>query len=151
LKTLVLGLGNPILTDDGLGFAVIDEVRRGLDRTDVTVKQATAGGLGLLELLLGYDKVIIVDAIQTKNNEPGRIHRLSPDQFSGNLRSASTHDVNLATALELGRRLGKDIPKEIVILAVEAADVETFGEDLTPGVATAVPGVVELVLQELVR
>jgi len=151
LKTLVLGLGNSILTDDAVGFAVVEEVRRRLDRTDVTVEQASAGGLGLLELVLGYDKVIIIDAIQTDDNEPGRIHRLSPDQFSGNLRSVSTHDVNLATALELGRQLGKDIPKEIVILAVEAADVDSFGEDLTPRVATTVPGVAELVLQELLR
>jgi hydrogenase maturation protease len=151
LKTLILGLGNPILTDDAVGFAVVDEVRRHLDGTDVTVQQASAGGLGLLELMLGYDKVVIVDAIQTGTSEPGRIHRLAPDEFSGSLRSISTHDVTLATALELGRQLHKDIPKEIIILAIEAADVDSFGEDLTPRVATAVPGVVELVLQELVR
>jgi hydrogenase maturation protease len=150
LKTLVLGLGNSILTDDAVGLTVAEEVRRRLDRADVTVEQASTGGLGLLDLVLGYDKIIIVDAIQTKNNEPGRIHRLSPDQFSGSLRSVSSHDVTLATALELARSLGKDVPQEIVILAVEAADVDSFGEDLTPQVAAAVPDVVELVLQELV-
>jgi hydrogenase maturation protease len=151
LKTLVLGLGNSILTDDRVGLAVAEEVSRRLDTADVTVQQASTGGLGLLELVLGYDKIIIVDAIQTKNSDPGRIHRLSPDQFSGNLRSLSAHDVSLATTLELARRLGKDIPKEIVIFAVEAGDVDSFGENLTPGVAAAVPAVVELVLQELVR
>jgi hydrogenase maturation protease len=151
LKILVLGLGNPILTDDAVGIIVAEEVRRRLDREDVAVDQASVGGLGLLELILGYDRVIIVDAIQTEAGQPGQVHRFSPDQFRGNLRAASPHDVTLATALELGRRLRKDIPKEIVIFAVEAADTETFGEELTPAVAAAVPEVVELVLQELER
>jgi hydrogenase maturation protease len=149
LKILVLGLGNPILTDDAVGIIVAEEVSRRLDREDVVVDQASIGGLRLLELILGYDTVILVDAIRTEAGQPGQIHRLSPDQFRGNLRAASSHDVTLATALELGQRLHKDVPKEIVIFAVEAADTETFGEQLTPAVAVAVPEVVELVLQEL--
>jgi hydrogenase maturation protease len=149
LKILVLGLGNPILTDDAVGIIAAEEVRRRLDREDVVVDQASVGGLGLLELILGYDKVILLDAIRTEAGQPGQVHRLSPDQFRGNLRAASPHDVTLTTALELGRRLRKDVPGEIVILAVEAADTETFGEELTPAVAAAVSEVVKLVLQEL--
>lgn len=149
MKTLVLGLGNPILTDDGVGFAVVEEVRKRFDDGDVTVSEASAGGLSLLELVVGYDKVIIIDAIQTTGGQPGQIHCLSPEEFHGSLRTASTHDMSFATALELGHQLGMDIPKEIVLLAVEAADVDTFGVKLTPSVAAAVPKVVELALQEL--
>ena len=149
MKTLVLGLGNPILTDDGVAFAVVEELRTRIDSRDVTVSQASVGGLGLLELVVGYDKVIILDAIQTGLADPGHLHRLTPDEFRGSLRAASTHDVSFATALELGRRLREAVPEEIVILAVEAADVQTFGEELTPAVAAAVPEAVELVLQEL--
>ena len=149
MKTLVLGLGNSILTDDAVAFAVVEEVERRIDRKDVTVSRASVGGLGLLELVVGYDRVIILDAIQTGLADPGHLHRLTPDEFRGSLRAASSHDVSLATALELGRQLRKDIPREIVIIAVEAVDVETFGEELTPAVAAAVPQAVELVLQEL--
>jgi len=149
VKTLVLGLGNSILTDDAVAFAVVEEVERRIDRKDVTVSRASVGGLGLLELVVGYDRVIILDAIQTGLAEPGHIHRLTPDEFRGSLRAASSHDVSLTTALELGRQLRKDVPKEIIIIAIEAADVETFGEELTPAVAAAVPQAVELVLQEL--
>lgn len=149
MKTLVLGLGNPILTDDGVGFAVVEEVRRRVNRKDVTVSQASVGALGLLELVVGYDKVIILDAIQTENGQPGHIHRLSPAEFRGNLRAASSHEVSFATALELGWQLSKDLPEEVLVLAVEAADVDTFGEELTAAVAAAVPEVVEFVLQEL--
>jgi hydrogenase maturation protease len=149
VKTLVLGLGNSILTDDAMAFAVVEEVRGRIAREDVTVSQASVGGLGLLELVVGYDRVIILDAIRTGLAEPGHIHRLTPDEFRGSLRAASTHDVSFSTALEMGRQLRKDVPKEIVIIAVEAADVETFGEELTPAVAAAVPRAVELVLKEL--
>lgn len=149
MKTLVLGLGNSILTDDAVAFAIVEGVRERIDREDVTVSQASVGGLGLLELVVGYDRVIILDAIQTGLADPGHLHRLTPDEFRGSLRAASSHDVSLTTALELGRQLRKDIPREIVIIAVEAADVETFGEELTPAVAAAVPQAVELVLQEL--
>jgi len=151
MKTLVLGLGNSILTDDAVAFAVVEETRRRIDREDVTLSQASVGGLGLLELVVGYDRVIILDAIQTGLAAPGHIHRLTPAEFRGSRRAASSHDVSLTTALEIGRQLRNDLPKEIVIIAVEAADVETFGEELTPAVAAAVPEVVELTLQELER
>lgn len=149
MKTLVLGLGNPILTDDGVGFAVVEQVKKRLDGGNVTVSQASVGGLSLLELVAGYDRVIIIDAIQTGVGQPGEIHHLSSEEFHGRLRAGSSHYVSLGTALEFGRQLGMDIPKEIAILAVEVGDVSTFGEELTPSVAAVVPKVVELVLEEL--
>jgi hydrogenase maturation protease len=149
VKTLVLGLGNSILTDDAVAFAVVEELRGRIDGADVTVSQASVGGLGLLDLVVGYERVIILDAIQTGLAEPGHIHRLTPEEFRGSVRAASMHDVSLSTALELGRQLQQDVPQEIVIIAIEAADVETFGEELTPAVAAAVPEAVEVVLQEL--
>jgi hydrogenase maturation protease len=149
LKTLVLGLGNPILSDDGVGIKVVEEVERRLQREDLVVSQASVGGLGLLDLVAGYDRVIIVDAVQTKNGIPGEVHYLSPDQFHGNVRAASTHDVTFAAALELGKRLHRDMPQEVLILAVEASEVAAFGEELTPEVASVVPHVVELVMEEI--
>jgi hydrogenase maturation protease len=151
LKTLVLGLGNPILTDDALGIIVAEQVERRLHGEDVVVGQATAGGLGLLDLVVGYERVIIVDAIRTESGQPGQMYRLSPDQFHGSLRAASTHDLTLAAALDLGQKLHKGVPREVLILAVEAEDVETFGEELTPQVAAAVPQIVKLVLDEIAR
>ena len=151
MKTLILGLGNPVLTDDGLGFAAVEEVRKRLDGRDVSVSEASVGGLGLVELMVGHDKVIIIDAIQSGAAQPGEILRLQPEEFCANARTAWTHDLSFPTALELGRRLGMQIPTEIVILAVEGLDLCTFGEQLTPPVAATVPQLAELVLQELAR
>jgi len=155
MKTLVIGLGNPILTDDGVGVKVAYAVRDALAsaaREDVAVTEASVGGLRLMEMMVGYERAILLDAIQTPGGRPGAISRLTLDDIASAVptqHSASAHDMNLPTALEMGRRLGLALPDTIEILAVEAEDVVTFGETCTPAVAAAVPAVTELVLQLL--
>lgn len=149
MKTLVLGLGNPIVTDDGVGFAVAGELRKKLDREDVAVEESSLGGLSLLDIITGFDKVVLVDAIQTVGGEPGHVYRLEPDDFDATMHAASPHDVNFATALKFGQEMGLDMPREIVIFAIEVEDVTTFSEQLTAKVAAAVPRCVETVMEEL--
>ncbi len=155
MKTLVIGLGNPILTDDGVGVKVAYAVRDALasdGQDDVTVTEASVGGLRLMEMMVGYDRVILIDAIQTPGGRPGAIHRLTLDDVASAVptqHSASTHDMNLPTALEMGRRLGLALPETIEIFAIEAKDVVTFGDTCTPTVAAAIPIVTEMVLQTL--
>ncbi len=105
VKTLILGLGNPLITDDSVGLRVVERLKPLLaDRGDVEVSEDYWGGLRLMERMIGFDRAIVVDAIQT-GATPGAIHRLAPDGLPTQ-RSASAHDVNLATALEFGRRAG---------------------------------------------
>ena len=111
--------------------------------------ETNAGGLGLLDLLVGYQRAIIIDAAQSREGKVGQVHRLTPQDFFASRYLASTHDVDFATALELGKRLGLSLPEEIIILAVEVADTTTFSESLTPEVEMVVPRVVEMVLGEL--
>ena len=70
--TLVVGLGNPILGDDGVGWRVIDELDR-LDHADASLQQACVGGVGLMEILVGYRRAIIVDAIIDPGKTPGSV------------------------------------------------------------------------------
>jgi hydrogenase maturation protease len=160
LRTLVLGLGNPILTDDGVGIHVVQRVasrmaypESRIPNPEVSFAETSVGGLRLLDLLAGYDQVIIVDAIQTQDGRPGEICRLHPDDLQASRHSGSSHDLTLAGALALGRRLGMDLPedKDISILAVEVEDVLTFGEECTPEVMSAIPEVVERILDEIAR
>ena len=152
-RTIVVGLGNPILTDDGIGPKVAQAVEKALQgRHDVTVVEASVGGLELMELLVGYDRAVLIDAIMTCTGRCGDIYRLSLDQIEGALptqNTASAHDMNLNTALRLGRALGLSLPQEVVVLAVEAGDVATFGEACTPPVQAAIPRVVDIVLAAL--
>jgi hydrogenase maturation protease len=157
MKTLIIGLGNPILTDDGVGVKVAYAVQQELaleGHNGVTVTEASVGGLRLMEMMEGYDRVILVDAIQTAGGQPGTIHRLTLDDIASALptqHSASAHDMNLPTAVEMGRRLGLALPGRVEIFAIEAKDVVTFGETCTPNVAAAIPVVTELVLRTLTQ
>ena len=150
MKALVLGIGNPILSDDGVGIRVAHEVGKHLHDPQIAVSETSAAGLGLLDSILGYDKVIIVDAIQTKEGKAGQIYRMKPEDFSLAKRLSSPHQLNLVTALELGNMLKLSMPREIGVFAVEAKDITTFSEKCTPEVEKAIPRVVKMVLEDLI-
>jgi hydrogenase maturation protease len=152
MKTLVLGLGNPILTDDGVGIHIVRAaVAHCSPLNGVTFAEASVGGLRLLDLLAGYDRVILVDAIQTRDGQPGRFYWLAPGDLRASLHSGCTHDLSLPGALNLGRRLGMNLPgdEDLTILAVEVADVLTLGETCTPAVVRAIPQAAEAMLAEV--
>jgi hydrogenase maturation protease len=150
MKTLVLGLGNPLLRDDAVGLHVARRLHSLLaESPEVEVDEDYRGGLRLMERLIGFDKAIIVDAI-CSGGLPGTLHRLAPDGVPTQ-HSASAHDANLRTALDLGRRAGAQLPEdnEITLIGIEASDVLSFEESLTPSVEAAIPEAVRLVLDEL--
>ena len=150
MKTLVLGLGNLILSDDGAGIRVAQEVGKQLNDPQITVSETSAAGLSLLDSIVGYDKVIIIDAIQTKKGQAGQIYRMGPEDFSFAKHFSSPHQTNLVTALELGKMLHLVMPQKITIFAVEAKDIASFSEKCTPEVERAIPEAIKMVLQELV-
>lgn len=150
MKTLVIGLGNPLLKDDSIGLKVVERIRSVLgDAPGVDVAEDYWGGLRLMEQMIGFERAIIIDAIVT-GAEPGTIHRLSTGDIPTQ-RSASAHDVNLPTALELGRKAGAVLPPDdcITLFGVEAADVLSFDESLTPEVEAAIPSMIEIIIREL--
>lgn len=149
MKTLILGLGNPILCDDGVGNRVAQILEREINNPEVTVTETNDAGLGLLDFLLGYERVIIIDAIQTREGRTGQVYRLSLPDLEIPYHLSPSHNIDLATALELGAKLGLALPQEVIIFAIEVADITTFSEECTPEVERAIPEVVKLVLQEL--
>jgi hydrogenase maturation protease len=156
MKILVIGLGNPILTDDGVGVKVAYKVKDSLAAHhghDLTITEVGVGGLRLMEMMIGYDRVILIDAlIQRNGGPPGTIHRMTLDDLrtiSPTQHSASAHDTTLVTALEMGRRIGLALPEEIIVYAIEVENVLDFGEQPTLAVAEAIPRVAAAVLDEL--
>lgn len=158
MKTLVIGLGNPILTDDGVGVKVAYQIEKELGdemRENVDVTEVSAGGLRLMEAMVGYDRVILIDAILHKNgNQPGKISRMTLDdlrRISPTQHSASAHDTTLVTALDAGRELGLSLPDDIIIFAIDVENVMDFSEEPTPDVALAIPKVKDAVLADLIN
>ena len=151
-STLVLGMGNPILSDDGVGLLVADRLRESPLPESVEVAQSEVGGLRLLELVRGFTRVIIIDALRSpaeSGRHPGEVHRYEAKDFKGGHRYGSAHSIGLDTALEIGHKLGYDMPGEVTVFAIEAEDVETFGEELSPPVAAAAERVFALVREEV--
>ena len=152
LRTLVLGLGNPLLTDDSVGLRVVDRLRSALDGwPGLELAEDYWGGLRLMERLVGYDRAIIIDA-QRSGAPAGTVSILSanaPPTRHGD----SAHDVDLWTALEFGRQAGAAVPtaSSIRIVAIEAADVDTFCEKCTPAVAASIPRAAEAVQALLIE
>jgi hydrogenase maturation protease len=148
MATLVLGMGNPILSDDGLGLVVARRLRDLPMPPDVEVAESEVGGLRLLELVRGFTKVVIIDALRS-GGTPGEIKRVAADEFRGGHRYGSAHSIHLGTVLQLGDQLGVAMPAEVVVYTVEALDVETFGERLSEPVAAAAERLVGLIGDEL--
>lgn len=150
LKTLVLGIGNPILKDDGIGLRVIERLEGLFCDPDITFLKTTLAGLNLLDLLAGFDRAIIVDAIQA-GGKVGEVYRLSPQDFVARDRFPYLHTIDLFQALMLGRMLNRSMPDKVIIVAIEVKNVSDFGEDLTLDVERAIPTAVDRVLRELAR
>ena len=151
MRTLILGMGNPIISDDSVGIRVAERLEERLrGREDVTVISTSTSGLTLVDLISGYDRVVVVDSIQTQGGKPGTIYRLSPDSFDQAQHAATLHGVGLLGALALGKSLELDMPGEVVLFAIEAQDIVTFGEQCTPEVEAAIPLAEDMVWREAV-
>lgn len=138
---VVLGLGNPVLTDDAAGLEVIAELERLLAAeplAGINLESSTRAGFELLDLLHGYRHAILVDCIDVPDAIPGRIRELSLADFTGSARLVNAHELSVAAAFALAERLGLAMPEVVEIYAIEAADVSTLSEALTPEVAVAV-------------
>ena len=151
MRTLILGIGNSILGDDGIGVCVAQELNAQIKNENVDVRDVSVDGLNLLEIIVGYDKLVVVDAIMTEEGDVGEIYRLKPERIGDPSRSAiSPHHFNLATTLEIGKKLfPSEMPKEVVVYAVKAEDVTSVTEKMTKKMREAVPEVVRLIMEEL--
>jgi hydrogenase maturation protease len=138
--TLVVGLGNPILGDDGVGWRVIDALDD-LEHDEASLQQACVGGVSLMEILVGYRRAIIVDAIIDPEHAPGSVWRRPLAAVETRVASHldSTHDAPLPAAIEAGRAMGADLPTEIEVVGIVIDRGDVFGEELSDAIAAAVP------------
>jgi len=134
----LLALGNDILGDDALAFEVARQVQ------GMEVVCSSASGLHLLDDVLGTDRLIVVDTVQTGNAPPGTIYSVGEQDFDVTY-GITPHCTGLFETLALARQLGLAAPREVLIIAVEAADCLTVGGEMHPAVRAAIPGVLEAI------
>ncbi len=152
MNTRIIGLGNSILTDDGVGIYAAREIGRRLaemGRPDIDIVESEVAGFELMELMAGWKHVILVDSIQFEGLEPGTVVRIEPSDLHTSLRLRSVHDIDLPTVLELGRRMGLEMPARLTIFGIQAQDALTLGESLTKAAECGLKEAVDLVLKEI--
>jgi hydrogenase maturation protease len=153
MSTRIIGLGNSILSDDGAGIYAAREVGRRLANTGlhtgVDILESEVAGFDLMEMMAGWEHIILIDSIQFDGLKPGTVMRIEPEDLRTSIRIRSVHEINLPTVLELGRRMGLDMPDKITIFGIQAEDPFTFGESLTDAAERGKNEAVELVLNAL--
>ncbi|MBI5622274.1 MAG: hydrogenase maturation protease [Elusimicrobia bacterium] len=141
-RTVVLALGNDILGDDAVGFHCVRLLRdRRAGRPGVDLVETGESGLAVLDLIEGYDRAVILDAVVTRQVPPGTILEFSKADFQ-RLRGSSPHVSGLPELLHVAERTGMKMPSVLAVLALEVETPDTFGETLTPGCQASLPGFV---------
>jgi hydrogenase maturation protease len=152
MHTVIVGMGNVLFGDDGVGIVVARSLARILGNTPgVSVEETGWGGLRIIDLLAGHQRAFIVDALQSGVKPPGHLHTFDGSELVHSVRMVSYHDVNFATAVEFARQVGIPMPGTIIVHAVEVERTDSFSESLTPAVAAAVEPCVKRILSELRR
>jgi len=146
MKTLILGLGNPILTDDSVGIRIAQEIKAQCSQIDVT--EASAAGFRVIDEIIGYDKLLIIDSIKTGKAEPGTLFKFNTEDFRNTLHFSSPHDISFFDAMEIMQAEREKLPSEIEIYAVEVQNTDTFSEQCTTAVEAAIPHVVQEIIKE---
>jgi hydrogenase maturation protease len=150
VPTAVIGLGNPILADDGVGIRALRILREMIPPScDVVLKEACLGGLSLMEEMVGFDRAVVIDAMVTGRYAPGTVREIGRSDPDATRNIVSSHDTNLWAALGIGRAVGLRLPDEVRVIGIEAEDVETFGERLSEAAEAAARTVAETLLPEL--
>jgi len=158
MRTILIGLGNPILGDDAVGWKVVEQVEQQLQQLqheiqgNFDIAYLSVGGLGLMEHLIDYDRAIIVDAIFSGKDAPGTIStQMLEDVFDATSgHTISVHDTSLQDAINLALKIGVQMPKKLIVVGIETDSINNFSEELTPNVAVAMPRAVEIVMDLLI-
>lgn len=133
------------MSDDGVGVVVARRLKESIQDPKVDMEEADTLGFGILDRVLGYERVILIDSIRTQEGKPGEVHPLDMADLRKTAHFDSVHGANLAGVWEIGGQMGLEMPRSLAIYAIEVKDTETFSERLTPVVARSVPAIVQMI------
>lgn len=146
-ETLVLGVGNLLLKDEGVGIHVIQALEKENLPAHVHLMDGGTGGLHLLSWLQGYDRIIMIDAT-LDNNPPGTVRLIRPRYASDFPPLMSAHEIGLKDMIDAMILTG-DLPEDTHLIVISALHINEVGMELTPEVQAAIPEVIRMI-RELV-
>jgi len=162
MKTLILALGNPILSDDGVAHEVADRLAKRLKSSSTTpnpalsevegmqydIIKSSAATMDIIPKLAGYHRLVVVDAVQL-GSAIGTVHRFSLTDLASTVRPSCPHDINFATAFQMAKQWGYHIPEDIRIYGIEVKELSRFSQGCTPEIAEKLNKIVEHILGDL--
>jgi hydrogenase maturation protease len=148
-KALILGIGNTIRGDDGIGIYIARSIKKELISADIDVLETHEAGINLLELIAGYQKIVIIDSIKSYNGKPGSVYRFGRDDFRKKQPFFSSHQIGLSALFDFAERTNPEILKDITIYGVEVEKNDVFSEEITDKVKKSIPKVVKQVKTEI--
>ncbi|WXG43380.1 MAG: hydrogenase maturation protease [Promethearchaeati archaeon SRVP18_Atabeyarchaeia-1] len=151
-RVVVIGIGNIILGDEGVGVHVLNRLRLEKLPDEVELIEGGVGGIALLNFIKGVERALFIDAVA--GAKPGRIHRLTQNDLEEKVKTSlhpmSLHDIGLAEMIKIGKTLYPDeMPREIVIYGIEITELKAYSTELSKGVNNSIDRVVKLIVDEL--
>ena len=151
-RTVLIGIGNPILSDDGAGIytaRAIKEFLKDSNRWKVDVVESSVAGLELIDLVEGYGRAILIDSMKTERAHSGQIFKINIAELNERDDPLNLHLIGIRGVLDLGKRMEREMPHSVSIYAIEVVDNTTFSEELTPEIKKRIPDLVAQVIEEI--
>jgi hydrogenase maturation protease len=145
MKTLVMGIGNPILCDDAVGIRVARKIKESNPALDVI--ETSEAGLALLDLMVDYEKIIIIDSIKTGQGDVGELFEVDMKSLMPSSDFSLSHGVDLSSAFAVGEGLQFNMPRLVSIYAVKVMDNTTFSESCTTEIENKIPSVAAQIME----
>ena len=143
MTLVILGLGNELLGDDGIGLLAAEALRP-FENRETEVRTTAQSGLYLLEHLQGFDDAIVIDSVI--GDRPGTVRELR-DSEARPVPVPSAHYAGLPEALALARVSGLNVPRRLRIFGVEIGESQSIGAAPSPAVAAALPSILATVTE----
>jgi hydrogenase maturation protease len=146
-RRVLIGLGNPIMSDDGVGIVVSRKVHTRLSGFELE----TSGGNGfdVIDRMLNCDTAVIIDSMVTGLHPPGTVAKLEAGSDLRTLRMTHSHGVDFLTAMEMAKSMGARLPGEIVVYGIEVQDPFSLGQEISQAVVGRIDEVVDSIVEDL--
>ena len=138
-------MGSPILSDDGVGLFIAGKLKDRIEGVDALATNLV--GLDLLEIMRGYDRIFLIDALTTRNGTVGELKKLTLE--TGTLHLFTSHGLNFSEILELGNRLGIEMPDVGAVYGIEIGDEVAFGEEFSDVISEKIDSIIEEITEDI--
>jgi hydrogenase maturation protease len=144
---ILVGLGNPIMSDDGVGLLVCRRVHGSLVEYDLDL--SCGAGLHVMDAILGYRRAVIIDSMVTGDFPVGTVVEVDPRSGVQTRRAGHSHGVGFFEAIDVARACNAPLPEEIIVYGIEVEDPFSVGERISDKIMNRVDEIVEFIVTDL--